>query len=467
MPFPFTLPTTSPISYPTFFTSPSHPSLPLLASSHRGTLRNALKAHKRLPPASQAANIPHIITLLTKYTTHLLTLTTALEDNTAFLLPAAPQFTTSWRATLTPPTRRGRLAGESPRIARNGLSYEIFFTLSTLAYAHTLQALNQLHQVLASPSAAAAATPAPADPQQLFNLAAANLLTAASVYEHLLTRPRPPSAETWPVELTPPALAALSAVNMADATLVAVVKQDPYPTYVALTSTGGEAGKREKRRKGEVGVGVASREWLYSPPAPPTSVRALLLARLCVAASDHAGRALGLLGGVESVAVEFRAYVDALQRVARAKACRFLGVDAEGAGRCGEGIAWVGLAREVLGGAGGGGGGGGGKDGVWGMDAGWAEEERVCKALESRWRKVNDSVLFQVVPGTAAVAARMPTGREIHSVGVWEAPRLGAEEMRALRMEGAVGVGMEGLEEDSGEEEEPAKVEYAGKGGYY
>ncbi|RPB06897.1 hypothetical protein P167DRAFT_568922 [Morchella conica CCBAS932] len=313
MPFPFTLPTTSPISYPTFFTSPSPPSLPLLASSHRGTLRNALKAHKRLPPASQAANIPHIITLLTKYTTHLLTLTTALEDNTAFLLPAAPQFTTSWRATLTPPTRRGRLAGESPRIARNGLSYEIFFTLSTLAYAHTLQALNQLHQVLASPSAAAAATPAPADPQQLFNLAAANLLTAASVYEHLLTRPRPPSAETWPVELTPPALAALSAVNMADATLVAVVKQDPYPT----------------------------------------------------------------------------------------------------------------------------------------------------------WRKVNDSVLFQVVPGTAAVAARMPTGREIHSVGVWEAPRLGAEEMRALRMEGAVGVGMEGLEEDSGEEEEPAKVEYAGKGGYY
>ncbi|KAI5850185.1 hypothetical protein DFP73DRAFT_614711 [Morchella snyderi] len=466
MPFPFTLPTTSPISYPTFFTSPVYPSLPLLASSHRGILRNALKAHKRLPPASQAANIPHIITLLTRYTAHLLTLTTALEENTAFLLPTAPQFTTSWRATLTP---HHRLAKEPPRLARNGLSYEIFWTLSTLAYAHTLLALTQLRQVLAPPAAAAAASSssAPADPQQLFNLASANLLTAASVYAHLLTRSRPPSAETWPAELTPPALAALSSVNVADATLVAVIKQDPYPTYVALTTTGGDAGRKEKKRRGEAAA-AASREWLYSPPAPPTSVRALLLARLCVAASDHAGRALGLLGA-EAVAGEFRAYVDALQRVARAKACRFLGIDAEGAGRCGEGIAWVVLAREVLSGAaaGGSGGGGGAGKGVWGMDAGRAEEEMVCAALEKRWRKVNDSVMFQLVPGTAAVAARMPTGREIHSVGVWEAPKLGAEEMRALRMESAVGMGAEGVEEDSGEEEEPAKAEYAGKGGYY
>lgn len=476
MPFPFSLPTTSTVSYPTYFDSPTYPSLPLLATSHRGSVRNVLKNHKRLPPASQNANFPLVIRELESYVSHLLALFTALEGNEAFLKPYAPQFETSWRAVLT----AKKFSTESPRIARPGLSYEIFWTLSTLAYAYTLQARSQLLQVL-SPSATQSAKPPSIDPQLLFNQAAGNLLTSASIFTHLLSRPQPSNATSWPIELTTPALSAFASLALADATLIAVIKQDPYPTYLSLTAHNRDAKK-------------SSKEWLYNPPDPPTSIRALLLARLCISASDHASKALGLLSTSTSkrhnilpdssthteINDDLLRYLESLQKVCRAKSCRFLGIDAESSGRTGEAIAWVLLAKSMLSAptssidklrrelserkeakhlaA---------ADSNWGLDAGRAEEVKVLEALEEKWRKLNDSVMFQTLPEAGELVRRIPSGREIHSLKNWEAPRLSGEEMRALKAEGAQGIRYEEEADSEEEVEKSAEAAYVGKGGYY
>ncbi|KAL0639240.1 hypothetical protein Q9L58_001701 [Maublancomyces gigas] len=481
MPFPFALPTTSTVSYPTYFDSPTYPSLPLLAASHRGSLRNALKAHKRLPPASQNANLPLVIKELESYVSHLLALVTALENNEAFLKTSAPLFKTSWRAILT----AKKFSTEPPRVARPGLSYEIFWTLSTLAYAYTLQARSQLLRVL-SPSVTGSSGAPSTDPQLLFNRAARNLLTSASIFTHLLSRPQPPNAGSWPIELTIPALSALSSLAQADATLIAVIKQDPYPTYLSLTS-------RERDSKN------STKEWLYNPPNPPESPRALFLARLCIAASDHASKALGLLsvsntkvrtlllqlgGGAKSddvpgeITEDLIRYLESLQKVSRAKSCRFLGIDAESSGRCGEAISWLLLAKSILdvpttavdrlrrglserkearhlAAA----------DGSWGLDAGRAEEVNVLEALEVKWRKSNDNIMFQTLPDMGELNKRIPSGREINKLKDWEAPRLDSDEMRALKAEGT----HRGYEEEADSEGEGGKeveVGYAGEGYY-
>lgn len=479
MPFPFTLPTTSTVSYPTYFDSPTYPSLPLLTASHRGSLRNVLKAHKRQPPASQNANLPLVIKELESYVSHLLALFTSLENNETFLKPSAPQFETSWRAVLT----AKKFSTEPPRVARRGLSYEIFWTLSTLAYAYTIQARSLILQVL-SPSVTGSPS---TDPQLLFNQAARDLLTSASIFTHLLSQPQPSSASSWPIELTTPALSAFSSLSLADATLIAVIKQDPYPTYLSLTSRNRDSKKSTK-------------EWLYNPPDPPTSPRALFLARLCIAASDHASKALGLLstsdtkaralllqlsGGAKSddvpsgITEDLLRYLESLRKVSRAKSCRFLGIDAESSGRCGEGISWLLLAKSILdvpttavdrlrwglserkearhlAAA----------DGSWGLDAGRAEEVKVLEALEEKWRKLNDSVMFQTLPDMGELNKRIPSGREINNLRDWEAPRLTSDEMRALKAESAQ-IRYEEEADSEVEGEKEVTTGYAGKGGYY
>ncbi|KAG0131275.1 hypothetical protein HOY82DRAFT_485279 [Tuber indicum] len=468
MPFPYTLPTTSTISYPTYFESPLYPTLPLATSSHRGSLRNALKAHKRLPAASQASNIPFIIKLLESYLAHLLSLYDTLTAGDAFPREGAPRLTTSWRTVLS---ARRVAAKEPPRVARPGLSYEIFWSISTLGYAYTLLARSQLQGILAPPSSnttSGSATDATAAANS-FNQAAANLFTSASIFQHLLTRPLPPHASSWPPDLSPQVLSALSSISLSAATLSAVTKQDPYPTYLSTIAI-----EKKKQQKGK--------EWLYNPPAPPAGVRALLIARLCIAASDHAAKALGLLSTAEKtdageIGEELLRYADSLQKVSRAKACRFLGIDAEAAGRVGEGISWIRGAKTILNASGSASSVGSfvgdrlrRKDDVWGADAGRVDEEKTLDALEGRWKKLNDSVMFQKCPDLEELMGRMPTGRELHqSIKSWEPPKLGADELRALRAAGDLGAEVVIEEEDS--EEEGVGVEdggdYAGRGGYY
>lgn len=216
---------------------------------------------------------------------------------------------------------------------------------------------------------------------------------------------------------------------LAEATLLAVLKDDPYPAVVAQ------------------GRNAQDKEWMYKAPDIP-KVRAHLFARLCLAAAEHAGKAHGLcawqagpgvvekmralqirgkkngggdededggLGGSGSgsgkLSEGFVRYLEDLRRTSRAKACRFFGIDAELGGQTGDAIGWLHAALQELGVE--------VKDSskkasglsrlkkewtekredrkvekgtTWGADAGKLEETRVVEMLESKWTKQNDTV---------------------------------------------------------------------------
>lgn len=183
----------------------------------------------------------------------------------------------------------------------------------------------------------------------------------------------------------------LQELAMAEATLLAVAKDDPYALAVA----------KERDR--------SDKEWMYKAPSIP-KVRASLFGRLCLAAGEHAGRAEVML--MEEVgtggSVVVGRYAGEVRRAARGKACRCFGVDEELGGEVGRGIAWLRGGRWELGGGKGKEEGGKG----WGRlkkgfeerkgekgrekeregDGGRGEEGRVVEMLEGKWEKVNDTV---------------------------------------------------------------------------
>lgn len=393
MPFPFSIPTTSSISFPDFFSSSTHPSLPLTATSRRAVLRNALKSHKRLPTSSRASNLPTILAALNDYIPYLF----ALDAGVSGILVAGEEvdvalvkeLTVEWRTTLSA-TTPGR---EPPRVKLKSLGSEVFFVLSTLGYTYCLLARAQLH-TLALQNASSATS----GEQRAGAIAGAmkHLLSANSVFTYLVSRAQQSPAPASVADISQTVLSGLASMTLAEATLITVLKDDPYPAVLS-----------EQRDK-------QSKDWMFKNPDIP-KVRAHLFARLCLAAAEHASRAQGMLGrgGSTKVDADLLEYCDDLKRTARAKACRFFGVDIELEGKMGEGIAWLRAAKKELGFAGEGDEGKkkfGGlsklkkdwqekredkkieKGGEWGSDAGRFEEGRVVEMLEKKWVKENDTV---------------------------------------------------------------------------
>jgi hypothetical protein len=391
MPFPFILPTTSSFSYSSSFNCESHPSLPLNASTHRGVVRDSLKKHKRLPASSQSANLSAVISHLNVYLPYLFLIDSGLgrrslqEDGVRATLVSTPAI--EWRPTLSDNPMPGK---ESGRVKIQSLEYELFFSLSTLGYAHTLLARAALHPLFVT-------TNAPVGTQErtaAIQAATKHLLDAASVHDFLARRAEglvtsPPCAD-----ISASTTRAMSSLALAEATLLAVLKDDPYPAIVA-----------QDRNKND-------REWMYKAPDIP-KVRAHLFARLCLAASDHAAQASALCKtttkGTSKLNDGLVRYVEDLQKTARAKACRFFGIDAELSGQTGNALGWLQCGLQELGvepkeakkglmgrmkkewsekredkkierGA------------RWGADAGRHEETRVLEMLEEKWTKVNDTV---------------------------------------------------------------------------
>ncbi|OBT66351.1 hypothetical protein VE03_04842 [Pseudogymnoascus sp. 23342-1-I1] len=454
MPFPFTLPTTSPLSLPSHFDSPTHPSLPTRTSTLRASLRTSLKTFKRLPPPLRASHLPHLLSALEAYYPPLLALDAGLTPSSPLgidvLLTSTPSF--SWRPTLT---SSSSIPG-SRRLPLTSLEYEIFFTLATLSYTHTLLARSALHPLYTT----AAASPSPQQRTALITKATKHLLQSAQIHLHLAHRAdalRTTSPLTPPaLDIAPSTLRALSELAHAEATLLAVLKDDPYPPALA-----------QQRNEND-------KEWMIRAPPIP-KVRAHLFARLCLAGAAHAATASSLLAGNEAtegkllgrvgagkVDADLLRYVDDLRRVGRAKACRFLGVDRDLDGKTGEAIAWLRAGMAELGVSSPLSGSSSSdadkkrtglgfsrfktslsekredkrveKSGDWGADAGVAEEARVLAALEKKWVRENDTVNTQRIPSaTEVVGGGMPSGREIYSVGEWEMVRLGGEELRGMR----------------------------------
>ncbi|KAK4105825.1 hypothetical protein N658DRAFT_503901 [Parathielavia hyrcaniae] len=462
MPYPFVLPTTSAFSFSSSCTCDSHPSLPLQASTHRGVVRDALKKHKRLPPASQAPSLSTVTSALQNYIPYLFAIDTGLSNKTIhsdevfITLKTNPQI--EWRPTLSSNVLPAR---EPPRIRVQSLEHELFFALSTLAATHVLQsrvALQPLYQTTTAPVGTT-------QRQTAISTATRHLLDAASIYDYLCARshesltttPNAPSS-SWPcTDISPPTLRSLRSLALAEATLLAVLKDDPYPAAVA-----------QARNPHDM-------EWMYKAPDIP-KVRAHLFARLCLAASEHAaqaaagfsssssssllGKGLGGVGGGGGpgggggISEGLVRYVEDLRRASRARTCRFFGIDAELGGETGTGIAWLraglaelGVERK-------------GEDGHrdrggfrglrkewserredkkvergldWGADGGRLEETRVIEMLEAKWTKQNDTMLTQPIPPTAPLLGQMPSGREIHTIKQFQQPMLSPDVLEAMR----------------------------------
>jgi uncharacterized membrane protein YgcG len=437
MPFPFTLPTTSSFSFSSFFESSSHPSLPSSASTYRGVLRDTLKKHKRLPPQSQAPNLSSVLLSIESYLPYLFALDGGLGNQSIageevdVVLKFTP--TLEWRATLSASPVPGR---EPARQKLNSLEYELYFVLSTLAYVQTLSARAALQPLYSS------ATSSPSQEQRTtaITVATKHLLSAASIEFYLSSRSEALSATAPCIDITTTTFSALSSLALAEATLLFVLKDDPYPAAIAQDRN------------------ANNKEWMIKAPEIP-KVRAHLFARLCLAASEHAARASTLLStssgakGQSKIDDDLLKYVEDLRRTSRAKACRFFGIDAELSGETGTGIAWLQAGLQELGfpikdsetkkglgfsklrkewsekrenqkvesGKG------------WGADAGRAEEARVLESLDKKWGKMNDTINTQLVPDWRPLLAAMPSGREMHTIKPYKPPSLDAGTLQAMR----------------------------------
>lgn len=272
--------------------------------------------------------------------------------------------------------------------------------------------------------------------------------------------------------MSEPVQAALAALSHAEATLLFVLKDDPYPALLI-----------QSRNKND-------REWMIKAPEIPR-VRVGLLARLCLGAAEGAARAVaGLKAEGGKVSPGLVRYCEDLRRVSRAKACRFLGIEREMEGRTGEGIAWLRSGMVELGmdppkdSASSASSGVGalaklrsewkerredkrmekGK-GDWGMDAGKAEEGRVLEWLERKWTKMNDMVNVQLVPDWKALVGAMPGGREAVTPKAWVPEMLGEEDLARMRAPPEVGVGDDGGDGESSDEEGNAGASTRAVGG--
>lgn len=387
MPFAFTLPTTSALPFSSFANSTTHPSLPLAASTHRGVLRSVLKKHKRLPPSSRASNLSTLLAALDDYLPYLLTLEAALCGKTVngeeIDLALKKEIDVEWRTTLTA-TIPGR---EPPRVKDKGLDFEVSFVLHTLACVYALQARAQLLALYG------AITPTAEQRIAIITTATRQLLQANSIHNYLASRLVETDASSAVLEILAQTQGGLAALALAEATLLAVLKDDPYPAVVA----------QDRNRN--------DKDWMIKPPDIP-KVRVHLFARLCLAAAEHAGKAEAMLSASGRTDEALIKYVNDLKKTSRAKACRFFGIDADLKGETGQGIAWLTGGRKQLGFA-------CTKDegskmrglakfkkdwtertedkkiekgGEWGSDAGRLEELRVVEMLEQKWNKMNDTV---------------------------------------------------------------------------
>lgn len=390
MPYPFVLPTTSSFVFSTCFTCESHPSLPLTATTYRGVVRDALKKHKRLPPASRGSDLPNVISSLTNYLPYVLAIDAGVrnqsfgEDLIRSTMTAPPSI--EWRPTLSGELVPGK---ERQRVKISSLEEEIAFVVSSLAIAYVGTARSCLQPLYTTTEAFVGSQ----ERTVAITTATKHLLTAASLYDYLSARGSGEHQSS--VDVAPSTFKAMSCLALAEATLLAILKDDPYPAVVS-----------QDRNKED-------REWMYKAPEIP-KVRAHLYARLALASSEHASKAASLFqsggSGTNKINSGIVKYASDLRSSSKAKACRFFGIDAELGAQTADGIGWLRAGLRELGVevqeakkglsfsrfkkeftekredkriA---------KDSAWGADAGRMEETRVLEMLDVKWTKMNDTV---------------------------------------------------------------------------
>ena len=395
MPFSFVLPTTSNLPFSFFLSSTTHSSLPLAASTNRAVVKSALKKHKRLGSyQAKASNLGTVLSAFNEYVPYLWTLMTAMSDTATrgehVALTLQKEVEVEWRSSLTAAAIVPGQVG--PRKKGHGLDFEFQFTLHTIACLYSLQARAQLLTLYA------AVTPLNEQRIAIITAATKSLLQANSIHACVASHSLEVDASSAVLETLSQTQSGLAALALAEATLLAVLKDDPYPAVVM-----------QERNKND-------KDWMIKPPEIP-KVRAHLFARLCLSAAEHATKAEAMLSASGRIEEALIIYVSDLKKTARAKACRLFGIHAEMEGETGTAIAWLiggkkqlgfaingerskvkGLAklrrdwadrkedRKIE------------KGGAWGSDAGLLEESRVIEMLETKWNKMNDMVRHNRLP---------------------------------------------------------------------
>ncbi|KAI5310521.1 hypothetical protein KEM55_005879, partial [Ascosphaera atra] len=294
------------------------------------------------------------------------------------------------------------------------------------------------------------------------------LTQAASIHAFLSTSPHfsALAGPGIPSDVNPTVQSGLKELAMAEATLLSIAKDDAYLSACI-----------QMRNRNDT-------DWMIKAPEIPR-VRTLLFARICVRAGELAesamvsasagmgtGMGVGEKDELVGTAGGLLGYVSVLARVARARACRFFGIEAEERGATGEAIAWLRAAKallaprkasssspapdrgmtmspgsEMIGAqklkekgrlgfkkwkddwkerreekkmekdAGDGGVEGGAESGELdaGDDAGRMEEVRVLEWLGAKWNKINSTVNIQPVPPHSPLLSQLPSGRDILS----------------------------------------------------
>jgi hypothetical protein len=395
MVFPYVLPTTSFADLAKFYSSNTHPSLPWTTTEKRTALREVLKAHKRLPAASQAANLSSVVTAINTYLPYLFAVDAGLSgrpisgEEVDIVLLRDVRF--SWRCTLT----GSSLPRDSPRTKLRSLDADIFFVLNALAFAKSLQARESLRPLYRTDAAPLEAE----DRSKNITTAMRLLQEARSVHEFLAQKASSEStnlSENMIADVSRPTLSALASLALSEATLIAVLKDDPYPVAVA-----------DDRNKN-------STDWMFKSPDLSLG-RVNILTRICICAAQHAEDAYSKLRNISGLDSDLVTYVSDLKCTAKAKAARFQGIAAESQGRTGEAIGWLQAAQHELGILRKDGSKGGTfstlkkewkekkedkrivkGDSDWGTDAGKLEESRVVDLLLKKWEKMNDTVSLSI-----------------------------------------------------------------------
>jgi hypothetical protein len=434
MPFPFVPSTTSHLTFQSNFTSTTHPSLPSAATSQRNILRSALKLHKRLSVSDQSNNLNNLVSCLTEYIKFLLSVDLALCGRTIageeVDIVLTKEVEVDWRPTLASSNVPGR---DAERVKGKGLDYEICYVHQTFA---VVQGLITRQSLLGLYS-----TTTPTSEQRLAYIQNATkcLKFIYSIHTYLIQRATtadgPPTFPSTSVDVFPSVQSALQRLTHAEFNLLCVLKDDPYPALLA-----------QSRNKDD-------REWMIKAPEIP-KVRAQVLTRLCIGASEHASAALAALkADSKKISKDLLDYINDMRRTSRARACRFQALDNDLAGQTGTGIAWLHAGLNELGieiakesgkasgfsklksswnerkedrrlGKG---------SSRWGSDGGKAEETRILEFLERKFSKTNNTVNIQVVPEWRSLLAMLPSGMNMPIDERWKPALLTEDELASMR----------------------------------
>jgi BRO1-like domain len=185
-----------------------------------------------------------------------------------------------------------------------------------------------------------------------------------------------------------------------------------------------------------------------------------LMARISSAAADHLSAAQGILAACPAkreLEDDLLTYVSQDRELAQATVYRWMGCDADKAGKVGESIGCISLSLSILRKL---------KGSKLDTIASRAKLELVtAEELYRNWTKYNDSVAFEPILDSATVQDRVPSGREVLGVKPFQAPKL---KFGDLVDDGDFNERIRGLAiDDQGDESEEETRNYAGKGSYY